>query len=206
MITEIEDYFARGCGRCARFDTPDCSTRQWAQGLADLHRICIGAGLTGTAKWGHPCYMHGDRNIALLGAFRGDFRITYFNAALMQDPDHVLEPAGPNAQVAGTIRFTANDGPSAMEPTLRAYLTEAIGYADAGLKPKREPREIELPDELIEALDADPELAEAFHALTPGRQCSHALVIGGAKASATRHNRVARARDRILAGKGANER
>ncbi len=30
-----------------------------------------------------------------------------------------------------------------------------------------------MPDELAEVLDADPELAEAFHALTPGRQKSY---------------------------------
>ena len=36
MITEIEDFFAKGCGRCARFDTPDCSTRLWIDGLVAL--------------------------------------------------------------------------------------------------------------------------------------------------------------------------
>jgi uncharacterized protein YdeI (YjbR/CyaY-like superfamily) len=63
-----------------------------------------------------------------------------------------------------------------------------------------------LPDELIEALDADPELAEAFHALTPGRQRSYVINLNGAKASATRQTRIARFRAQIIAGKGANER
>lgn len=40
MITEIEDYFTKGCGRCERFDTPDCSTRQWIDGLNHLREIC----------------------------------------------------------------------------------------------------------------------------------------------------------------------
>ena len=93
-----------------------------------------------------------------------------------------------------------------MAPVLRAYLAEAMGYAEAGILPDREQREVDLPDELVEALASDPELSEAFDALTPGRQRSHALVIGGAKASATRHARVERARGRIFAGKGANER
>ena len=36
MITEIEDFFAHGCGRCARFDTADCSALIWAGGLSRL--------------------------------------------------------------------------------------------------------------------------------------------------------------------------
>ena len=45
MITVIDDYFAKGCGRCERFATPDCSTRQWQAGLLELRQICLDAGL-----------------------------------------------------------------------------------------------------------------------------------------------------------------
>ena len=51
MITDIEEYFCNGCGRCERFATPACSTRQWSRGLSDLRRICIASGLTETVKW-----------------------------------------------------------------------------------------------------------------------------------------------------------
>ena len=84
MITDIEDYFSKGCGRCDRFATPDCSTRQWDRGLRRLRQICLDAGLVETVKWGHPCYMRSGRNIVILGAFRGDFRISFFDAALIQ--------------------------------------------------------------------------------------------------------------------------
>ena len=89
--------------------------------------------------------------------------------------------------------------------TIAAYLTEAMGYAAAGITPPKQPRDIALPDELIEALDADPELAEAFHALTPGRQKSYAILLNSAKTSATRVARIEKARDKIFAGKGATE-
>jgi uncharacterized protein YdeI (YjbR/CyaY-like superfamily) len=206
MITEIEDYFSKGCGRCDRFATPDCSTRLWAQGQADLRRICLAAGLTETVKWGHPCYMHAGRNITIIGAFRGDFRMTFFNAALMTDPEGVLERQGPNTRHPDAIRFTDNAQVTQMEPVIRSYLAEAMGYAEAGIQPPKEASDIDLPDEMIEALDADPELAEAFHALTPGRQKSYAINLNGAKTSATRVTRIARFRDHILAGKGATER
>lgn len=206
MITLIDDYFTKGCGRCERFDTDDCSTRQWSAGLAELRRICLGAGLAETVKWGHPCYMHAERNIAILGAFRDDFRLSFFNAALMKDPAGVLEKQGPNTQHADMIRFTKNNQVKKQSRVIEAYLAEAMGYAEAGVKPPKEQGQIDLPEELIEALEADQELAEAFHALTPGRQRSYTINLNSAKKAETRIKRIAKFREKIFAGKGAQER
>lgn len=206
MITDVEDYFTRGCGRCDRFATPDCSTRTWLPGLMALRRICRDAGLTETAKWGHPCYMHAGRNICIFGAFRGDFRLTLFNAALLSDPGRLLQRQGPNTRHPDCFRFTDNDGPARLEPAIRACLAEAMAHAERGTLPPKEASDIALPEELVEALDADPELAEAFAALTPGRRKSWALHVAGAKTAATRQGRIAKGRARILAGKGALER
>ncbi len=206
MITDIEDYFTKGCGRCDRFDTPACSAMRWSQGLADLRRICLDAGLEEAVKWGHPCYMRNGRNIAIFGAFRDNFRLTYFNAALLKDPEGILETQGPNSHTRDMIRFTDSAEVADREPIIRSYLAEAMGYADAGIKPAKVVREVPIPDELIEALDADPELAEAFAALTPGRQKSYAFNLGQAKQSATRVARIEKFRDKIIAGKGAQER
>ena len=206
MITDPAVFFTKGCGRCDRFATPECSTRQWLKGLEGLRAICLDLGLSETAKWGRPVYMQAERYIAMLGAFRGDFRLTFMNAALLQDPEGALEPAGPNARHPSLIRFTGNAQVAAQEPVIRAYLKEAMTYAEQGIMPPKEAIEIELPGELVETLDADPELAEAFHALTPGRQRSYAISLNGAKQLATRIARIAKFRDRILAGKGALER
>lgn len=206
MITAPEDYFARGCGRCDRFDTPDCATRLWAEGLAALRRICREAGLSEQAKWGHPCYMHAGRNIVLIGAFRGDFRLTFFNAALLKDAGNLLEPQGPNARHPNTIRFTDAAGVTAREPALRACLAEAMDYAERGIRPAGDTTTRDLPEELLDALDDDIELAEAFAALTPGRRNSYAVALASAKKPETRIARIARFRERIIAGKGANER
>lgn len=206
MITDPDAFFADGCGRCDRFATPDCSTRLWLDGLLTLRRILTDAGLTETAKWGHPCYMHAGRNIAIIGAFRGDFRLTFFNAALLRDPEGALQKQGPNTKHADCLRFTDTAGPSQMEPVIRAYLAEAMTCAEQGLLPPKEPTEVGLPAELVEALDADPELAEAFAALTPGRQKSWALFLNDAKAPATRLSRIEKGRAKIIAGKGSTER
>lgn len=157
-------------------------------------------------KWGHPCYMHSGRNIAIIGAFRGDFRISFFNAALMKDPGGILEHQGPNTPHRDMIRFKDSSDVANMEPVIRSYLREAMGYAEAGIKPSNEPGDILMPDELVEALDSDPELAEAFYRLTPGRRKSYVINLNGAKTPATRTARIVMFRDKILAGRGATER
>lgn len=206
MITEIEDYFARGCGRCERFDTADCATRHWHEGLAVLRSICLEAELAEAVKWGHPCYRHAERNVAIIGAFRGDFRISFFDAALLSDPQGRLERQGPNTRHANMIRFTANAQPAAERDLLLAYLAEAKAHAAAGRRAPKDAAAPDMPDELIEALAADPELAAAFDALTPGRRKSYVINLNGAKQPATRQTRIARFRDKIIAGKGALER
>jgi len=205
MITDIDDFFSLGCGRCERFATSDCSTRQWSVGLARLRAICLGVDLAEAVKWGHPCYMHGDRNIAIIGALRNDFRLTFFNAALMKDPHGVLERQGPNTQYPDMIRFTLNNQVTTMKLTIESYLREAMGYAESGIKPPKQKGEIQIPDELLEALEADPTLADAFYRLTVGRQRSYVINLNSAKKKETRVSRIANFRDKILQGKGATD-
>ncbi len=207
MITDPNDFYTQGCGRCDRFATPDCATRLWIDGLNRLRRICLDIGLGETVKWGHPCYMHAGRNIALVTAFRGDMRLSFMNVGLLKDSEGILELQGPNSARPSMIRFTSIGQVGALEPVIRAYLRQLMDHAEAGTEPPpRAERQIDMPEELIDALDADPELAEAFQALTPGRQKSYLFNLNQAKQSATRVARIEKFRDKIIAGKGALER
>lgn len=206
MISDIEDYFPKGCGRCDRFETPDCSAAIWRDWLVSLRRMALDSGLEEAVKWGHPCYMHKGRNIAIMGAFRGDFRLTFFDESLMKDPHGILAKHGPNSQCASKLKFSSVGQVAAMQDQIAEYLLEAKGYAEAGIKAPKIERSYEMPDELTEALDADPELAEAFNALTPGRQKSYVINLNGAKKFETRVARIAKFRAKIIAGKGAMER
>lgn len=206
MITDIEDYFTQGCGWCPRFATPDCSTRKWSAGLNELRRLCWKAGLVETLKWGHPCYMHSGRNIVIFGALREDFRLSFMNAALMKDTDGVLEKQGPNTRTPDMIRFTENAQVAQMAPIILAYVKEAMAYAALGINAPKDESELDLPAELVDAMDSDPELAEAFQSLTIGRQRSYVIALASAKTSATRVARIAKFRPKIIAGKGAMER
>jgi len=54
-------------------------------------------------------------------------------------------------------------------------------------------------------LDENSKLAEAFHALTPGRQRGYLLYFSGAKRSETRAERVQKHAPRILKGLGLDD-
>lgn len=206
MINEIEDYFSHGCGRCARFDTPACSALKWQAGLAALRQICLSVGLSETVKWGHPCYMHAGRNIAVMGALQGDFRLSFFNAALLSDPDGALERQGPNTRHPDMLSFTEAGQVAAKEPALRHLLAQAMSHAEAGRTAPRDETEPDLPGELADALDSDPALAEAFYSLTRGRRRSYVIALSSAKLAETRRRRIEGFRERIFAGKGAMDR
>jgi uncharacterized protein YdeI (YjbR/CyaY-like superfamily) len=206
VITQSDDYFTKGCGRCPRFGTPDCSTHIWAKGLAQLRRMCLSTGLMEHVKWGHPCYMEGGRNIALINAFRDDFRLDFMNAALLKDPHNVLSKAGPSTQTASMMRFSSLSELLRQEHIIIEYLREAVTYARNGQKPARTPASFELPETLVQCLDDDPILSEAFFALTPGRQRSYVIHLHTTKNPATQIARITKAREKIIAGKGALER
>lgn len=63
----------------------------------------------------------------------------------------------------------------------------------------RAEREVELPQELAAALDADPTAAAAFAGLAPSRRKELARGIADAKADATRQRRLERALDELRA-------
>ena len=69
----------------------------------------------------------------------------------------------------------------------------------------REAGAVGLRKELVDALDGDPEMSEAFAALTPGRRRSCVIALASAKASATGVARSAKYRGKILQGMGAHE-
>ena len=206
MITDIEDYFTKGCGRCARFATPDCSTRKWIDGLNELRQLCLDAGLEEAVKWGHPCYIHNGQRVAIIGAFRQNFRLTLFDAGLLADKEGLLVKQGPNSAWADAFIFGDVAEVGARANAISAYLAEAKDFAARGMTAPKPVDQLAWPEELGEALDADPELAEAFHALTPGRQRSYVFHVKNAKKAETRFARIEKSKPKILAGKGQNER
>jgi uncharacterized protein YdeI (YjbR/CyaY-like superfamily) len=177
----------------------------WPEEMAALRPILLDCGLGESIKWGKPCYSHGDGNIAIMQEMKGFLALMFFKGALLEDPGGVLRSQGPNSRSALRVELTSVDEVTAHEGTIRDLVASAIAVEEAGLSVGPAP-ELELCEELTERLAANPELAAAFDALTPGRQREYNLHIADAKQAKTREARIDRCVPQILAGKGMRDR
>ena len=124
----------------------------------------------------------------------------------MQDPKGLLVQQTKNVQAARQIRFTSLAEITKLTPALKAYLKDAIALEKSGAKVvMKTATQFDVVEEFQRSLDDDPKLAEAFFALTPGRQKGYLLHFAGAKQSATRVARIEKHSPRIMKGLGLDD-
>lgn len=200
--TNVDSWLADGCGRCERFQTPSCKVHRWPEILRALRALAQGSGLTEAMKWGNPCYTLDGKNVAMIGALNDAAILSFFKGALLQDDQGLLEAPGPNSQAARQLRFTTLEQVQAQRELIQRLLEQAAALERAGARVAFAQGPGVLPGELQALLDADPALVAAFAALTPGRQRSHALHVGGARTPTARASRAQVCAEKIRAGKG----
>jgi uncharacterized protein YdeI (YjbR/CyaY-like superfamily) len=178
----------------------------WRDELRSLREIMLGTGMDEAVKWKSPVYSHAGGNVAILQAFKDGPAVGFFKGALLTDPNGILHTHGENSHGSRSIWFIGGTGIAQTEPTLRAYLAEAMEIEASGaqIDYKRD-EDLVLVPEIVAALAADPVLKAAFDGLTRGRQRGYNLVIGGLKQTTSRIARFDGFRDRILKGKGPQD-
>ncbi len=180
--------------------------KTWKEELLLLRSIVLDCGLAESYKWNHPCYTYKNHNIALIHGFKDYCALSFFKGALLKDTEGILVQQTKNVQGGRQLRFTSLQEIITMKATIKAYLYEAIEVEKAGLKVEyKKTEEFDMPEELRQKLDNDPELKSAFEALTPGRQRGYLLHFAGAKQSKTRAARIEKYIPKILDGKGLND-
>ncbi len=204
--TSVESFLAEGCGRCDKFQTPQCKVHRWNAELLALRALLRETGLVEEMKWGSPCYTWQGHNILMLSVLKDCAVVGFFRGALLVDEGGLLRAPGPNSQAARQLVFTSLSQVRQQADPLRAFIGQAVELARSGRKIEFARAPEPVPDELQERLELDPALAEAWAALTPGRQRSHVLHISGAKQAATRVTRVEKCAPLILAGRGLHDR
>jgi uncharacterized protein YdeI (YjbR/CyaY-like superfamily) len=180
--------------------------KRWSTEFAALRKLCLGSGLNEELKWGQACYDLNGRNVVLIHGFKDYCALLFMKGALLKDAKGILVQQTKNVQAARQIRFSAIADINNQKAIVKAYLREAIAVEKSGAKVKmKSAAQFDMPEEFLRRLDDDPRLAEAFHALTPGRQKGYLLHFGGAKQSVTRASRVAKHAPRILKGLGLDD-
>jgi uncharacterized protein YdeI (YjbR/CyaY-like superfamily) len=181
-------------------------SNKWQKEFEKLRMIALDCQLTEELKWGVPCYTFGKRNIVLMHGFKEYCALLFFKGALLHDAHNVLITQTENTQAGRHIRFTNVGEIVRMEPTLKAYIYEAIEVEKAGLKVNfKKTTDYIIPEEFQSKTDEIPALKIAFHSLTPGRQRAYLLYFSQPKQSKTRMSRVEKYLQHILNGKGLND-
>ncbi|MES2427584.1 MAG: DUF1801 domain-containing protein [Bacteroidota bacterium] len=180
--------------------------KKWQQELEKLRQIALDCGLTEELKWGCPCYTLNKSNIVLIHDFKEYCAFLFFKGALLNDANNILIQQTENVQAARQIRFTNLMQIIELEPTLKAYIFEAVEVEKAGLKVElKKTKDFAVVEEFQHKLDAIPALKAAFESLTPGRQRAYLMHFSAAKQAKTREARIEKYMPQILNGKGLDD-
>jgi uncharacterized protein YdeI (YjbR/CyaY-like superfamily) len=179
--------------------------KRWQAEIAALQKILSGFDLQVETKWGKPCYTTNGHNVVIIQGFKEYCALGFFQGALLKDPKKLLVQLG-QVQAGRVMKFTSAKEIADKASTITAYVREATAAAKAGRKVETKPRELPVPAELEQKFRSDPRFKRAFDALTPGRQRGYLFHFTGAKQSATRIARIAKAMPAIFEGRGFLER
>jgi uncharacterized protein YdeI (YjbR/CyaY-like superfamily) len=180
--------------------------KKWQKQIDDLRKIALDCHLTEELKWGKPCFTYQGKNVAIIIPLKDVCALSFIKGALLKDPKHILQKIGEHTQAGRWIRFKSSAEISALRPTVRKYIDEAIQVEKSGRKvPLKKASEYVVPEELQVRLKASKELQASFEALTPGRRKSYIFHISGAKQPKTRAARAQKCVPMILSGRGFNE-
>jgi uncharacterized protein YdeI (YjbR/CyaY-like superfamily) len=179
---------------------------KWQKETEKLRTIVLDCQLNEELKWGVPCYTFQKNNIVLIHDFKEYCALLFFKGVLLKDTENILVQQTANVQSARQIRFTNIQEIIELEPTLNAYLYEAVELEKAGLKVTlKKTEEFTITEEFQKKLEKNPGLKTAFEALTPGRQRAYMLHFSAPKQSKTRESRIEKSIPQILKGKGLND-
>jgi uncharacterized protein YdeI (YjbR/CyaY-like superfamily) len=179
---------------------------RWSAEFAALRQLCLASGLNEGLKWGQACYDLDGHNVVLIHGFKEYCALLFMKGVLLKDPKGILVQQTKNVQAARQIRFTSLADINEQKVAVKAFLNEAIEVERSSARVEmKTAAQFDVPEEFLRRLEDDPKLAEAFHALTPGRQKGYLLHFAGAKQSATRAARVEKHAPRLLKGLGLDD-
>jgi len=192
MNTKVDDYI--------------CNAKKWQAEITQLRTLLLECGLTEEFKWRTPCYSFQGNNVVLIGSFKAFCTLSFFKGTLLQDSNGFLSKPGENSQAVRFFKFTNLLEIQELKPIIKNYIYEAIEIEKVGLKVIfKSNTELELVEELQNALDKNPTLKTAFKSLTPGRQRGYNIYFSGSKQSKTRESRIEKYTKRIIDGKGFHD-
>jgi uncharacterized protein YdeI (YjbR/CyaY-like superfamily) len=160
-----------------------------------------------TIKWGAPVYLHKDKNISSMAAFKNYVGIWFYQGALLNDEAKKLVNAQDGVTKAlRQWRFTSIEEILANRKLIMDYIEEAIANSEAGKEIKAERnKEIVIPVEIQNLFDIDYDFKFAFGKFTPGKRREFAEFVAQPKNESTRLARLEKIIPLVLQGIGLND-
>ena len=173
--------------------------------LTALRKIIQSTRLDEELKWSIPCYTFQGKNVLTLSALTDKVSIGFFKGVLLDDPNKILTPSGPNSRSAMQINLTSIEQVTEHTHSIKQLIEEAIKVEEEGKVVKLSKESLDIPKELENFFSENTGLKKSWNNLTPGRKRSHILHINSAKQEKTKINRASKCSLKIMQGKGFNE-
>lgn len=180
---------------------------QWKESYQYLRNLIFDESeLEEAYKWMHPTYTINDKNVITIHGFKHYVALLFHKGAIIEDKYKTLIQQTERVQAARQLRFKTLEEIKERRDEILYYINEAIEVEKDGKKVEmKKTEDYEIPEELQQAFNDNPNLEEAFYKLTPGRQHQYIYHISQAKRSQTRQSRVEKYIDHILDGKGMHD-
>ncbi|PKV51566.1 uncharacterized protein YdeI (YjbR/CyaY-like superfamily) [Aquimarina sp. MAR_2010_214] len=178
---------------------------EWKEAIEILRSILLTTEMEETIKWGIPVYIINGKNVIGIGAFKSYVGIWFYQGVFLEDKAKKLLNAQ-EGKTKGLRQWRFNTTDEIDKKMILQYAKEAIRNQKEGkeIKPVRS-KTIEIPSELLTALNANDNLKKSFEQLTPFKQKEYAEYITTAKREATRISRLEKISPMILDGIGLND-
>jgi len=160
-----------------------------------------------TIKWSMPFFEVHGAPLCNMSAFKQHCSFGFWKAALLKDPDGILQVADKHSAGHLDKLTSLKDLPS--DKILIAYIKEAVLLNKEGVKsPARPPaapkKELPTPAGLLAALKKDKKAQAAFDAFPPSHRREYIEWITEAKTEVTREKRIATTLEWLKEGKSRN--
>lgn len=156
-------------------------------------------------KWSFPNFDY-KGIVCSMAAFKQHCSFGFWKASLMSDPNKILTQSREAMGQMGQLKSLADLPP---DDVLIAYIKEAVELNEKGVKlPSRpksnEKKELNIPEYLTSALEANEKAAETFENFNYSNKSEYVYWIVDAKTEETRNKRLAIAVEQMAEGKSKN--
>ncbi len=161
--------------------------------------------VTETIKWRFPVFEYHGGIVCTMAAFQAHCSLGFWKAALMRDPEKILETGEKSSMGQFGKLMSRKDMPS--DKILVAYLKEAAMLNEEKIKKPAVARkaipqqELSIPPILAAALKKNPMAAKTFAAFAPSHRKEYIQWIKEAKSEETRQRRVDQTIEQVSEGK-----